>query len=129
MIAIFVFMKTPKAENVDAYINDFPDAVRARLTEMRSIIRAAAPEAEETISYGMPTFKLNGNLVHFAAHTSHVGFYPMPEGVDAFDAEAAPYRSGKGTLQFPIDKPLPESLITRIVNFRVSENLKKKKKR
>ncbi|MBA2421832.1 MAG: DUF1801 domain-containing protein, partial [Chitinophagales bacterium] len=91
----------------------------------RVIIRKAAPKAEETINYAMPTFTLNGNLVHFAAYKNHIGFYPTPSGIDAFKKELSLYKGAKGSVQFPIDKPLPWALITKIVKFRVKENLEK----
>jgi uncharacterized protein YdhG (YjbR/CyaY superfamily) len=112
-------------DSVDAYIAQFPDEVQEMLRTLRKIIRGAAPEAEEKISYRMPTFVLHGNLVHFAAFKSHIGLYPAPSGVEAFVPELSAYRSGKGSIQFPMDKPLPSELITRIVKFRVAENAKR----
>jgi uncharacterized protein YdhG (YjbR/CyaY superfamily) len=94
------------------------------LNELRQTIREAAPQAEETISYQMPTFRLNGNLVHFAAFKNHIGFYPTPTGIEAFQKELSSYKGAKGSVQFPIDQPLPLSLIRRIVEYRVRENLK-----
>jgi uncharacterized protein YdhG (YjbR/CyaY superfamily) len=117
-----------RSAEVDAYIAGFPPATRRLLEEMRQTISAAAPEASEKISYQMPTFYLEGNLVHFAAFTSHIGFYPVPTGISAFEKELAPYKQGKGSVQFPLDKPLPLDLVARIVKFRVAENLGKKKK-
>jgi uncharacterized protein YdhG (YjbR/CyaY superfamily) len=116
-------------ETMDEYINTFPEDVRAILNELRQIIREAAPEAEETISYQMPTFRLNGNLVHFAAFKNHVGFYPTPTGIEAFKDELSPYKGAKGSVQFPIDQPLPLSLIRRIVAYRVKENSAHKPRR
>ena len=113
---------------IDEYINTFPEDVRAILEKIRETIRKAAPGAEEAISYQMPTFKLNGNLVHFAAYKNHIGFYPVPSGIEAFKAELVPYIAGKGTLRFPLDKPIPYDLIEKVVMFRVKENLAKKKK-
>ena len=95
------------------------------LQEIRATIKAAAPEAVEKISYQMPTFAQNGNLVHFAAFTKHIGFYPVPTGIEAFKAELAVYKQGKGSVQFPLDQPMPLDLISRIVQFRVQENLAK----
>jgi len=95
---------------------------------MREAIQKAAPEAEEAISYAMPTFKLNGNLVHFAAYQNHVGFYPVPSGMKEFEKELSVYKSGKGSAQFPHDQPLPLALVTKIVKFRVKENLGNPKK-
>jgi uncharacterized protein YdhG (YjbR/CyaY superfamily) len=116
-------------ETMDEYINTFPEDVRAILNELRQTIREAAPEAEETISYQMPTFRLNGNLVHFAAFKNHVGFYPTPTGIEAFKDELSPYKGAKGSVQFPIDQPLPLSLIRRIVAYRVKENSAHKPRR
>jgi len=113
---------------IDEYINTFPEDVRAILEKIRETIRKAAPGAEEAISYQMPTFKLNGNLVHFAAYKNYIGFYPVPSGIEAFKGELAPYIAGKGTLRFPLDKPIPYDLIEKVVTFRVKENLAKKKK-
>lgn len=111
--------------SIDEYIATFPDPIQRILTEMRSAIKAAAPEAEEKISYQMPTFYLKGNLVHFAALKNHIGFYPTPSGIEAFKNETTGYKSTKGALQFPIDKPMPFELITKIVKFRVAENLQR----
>lgn len=110
---------------VDNYINGFPEDVRKILQQVRETIRKAAPEASETISYAMPTFVLNGNLVHFAAFKNHIGFYPVPSGIEAFKEELSVYKGAKGSVQFPIDKPMPLDLIERIVKFRVQENLQK----
>ena len=90
---------------------------------MRKTIKAAAPQAEEAMSYGMPTFKLNGNLVHFAGYTNHIGFYPAPSGISAFKKELSKYKQAKGSVQFPIDDPIPFNTVTKIVKFRVKENL------
>jgi len=111
--------------SIDEYIATFPDDVRAKLQELRAVIRASAPDAKEKISYQMPTFALNGNLVHFAAFKRHIGFYPAPRGIEEFKDELSAYKGSKGAVQFPIDQPLPLELIGRIVKFRVSENLKK----
>jgi uncharacterized protein YdhG (YjbR/CyaY superfamily) len=99
------------------------------LNGLRQTIRDAAPEAEETINYQMPTFTLNGNLVHFAALKSHIGFYPTPTGIEAFKEELSAYQGAKGSVQFPIDQPLPLSLIRRIVEYRVKENSDRKPKK
>jgi uncharacterized protein YdhG (YjbR/CyaY superfamily) len=115
-------------KSIDEYIETFPEDVRKILNELRRTIRETAPEAQETISYQMPTFTLNGNLVHFAAFKHHIGFYPTPTGVEAFKADLSRYKGAKGSVQFPIDQPLPLPLIRRIVEYRVQENLKKKKK-
>ncbi len=112
---------------IDEYIEGFPKDIQGILEKLRVTIRKAAPEAEETINYAIPTFTLNGNLVHFAAAKNHIGFYPAPTGSEAFKKELSSYKSGKGSVQFPLDKPIPLSLITKIVKFRVKENLKKVK--
>jgi uncharacterized protein YdhG (YjbR/CyaY superfamily) len=111
-------------KSIDAYIASFPAETQKILRELRATIQAAAPEATEKISYQIPTFALKGNLVHFAAFTNHIGFYPTPSGIEAFQQELAMYAGAKGSVQFPIDKPLPLELIGRIVKFRVAENLK-----
>ena len=112
---------------VDDYIAQFPDDVQAVLRQVRKTIKEAAPQAEETISYAMPTFKLNGNLVHFAGYKRHIGFYPAPTGIEQFKDEISAYKWAKGSLQFPLTEPIPFDLIRRIVLFRVSENVEKKK--
>lgn len=111
--------------SIDEYIASFPEDIQNILNDIRATIRAAAPEATEKISYQMPTFFLNGNLVHFAAFKTHIGFYPTPSGIDEFKAELSKYKGGKGSIQFPIDQPVPLDLIAKIVKYRVSENLKK----
>lgn len=107
---------------IDAYISSFPSDVQAILQQIRGIVRAAAPDAEEAIKYRIPTFVLGGNLVHFAAFAHHIGFYPTPSGMTQFQAELAAYRTAKGSVQFPLDKPIPYPLIKKIVKFRVQEN-------
>ncbi len=114
-------------KTIDEYIAGYPPNVQKILQQIRRTIRKAAPDAEETISYRMPTFTLKGNLVYFAAFKSHIGFYPIPTGIEAFKKELAVYKQGKGSVQFPIDKPLPVNLIARIVKFRVKENLERAK--
>ena len=116
-------------KDINEFIADFPDDIQLILEKIRATIQKAAPDAKEAIKYGMPTFVLNGNLVHFAAYKNHIGFYPAPTGIDAFIEELAQYRTGKGTIQFPVDKPIPYDLITKVVKFRVEENLKKLKKK
>jgi uncharacterized protein YdhG (YjbR/CyaY superfamily) len=118
-------MESNKAgfSSIDAYIATFPPDVQEILESLRATIRAAAPEAVEKISYQMPTFALKGNLVHFAAFKHHIGFYPTPSGITAFKQELSIYPNAKGSVQFPIDQPLPMDLISRIVRFRVAENL------
>ena len=115
--------KRSMATSIDAYISAFPPSTQTMLEELRRLIKATAPGATETISYAIPTFDLNGrHLVHFAGYERHIGFYPVPSGVEAFKEELSPYRSGKGSVQFPLDQPLPADLIRRIVEFRVLEN-------
>lgn len=114
-------IKAEPAKNIDEYIAGFPREVQARLRKIRAIIRKAAPEAAEAIKYQIPTFVLNGNLVHFAAFPKHIGFYPTPSAIKAFSAELADYESAKGSVQFPLDKPVPFELIERMVAFRVKE--------
>lgn len=116
---------TIKPDNIDNYISAFPKETQIILEEIRSVVRKAAPGAEETISYAIPTFKLNGNLVHFAAFKNHIGFYPTPSGIEEFEKELSVYKQGKGSVQFPIDKPMPLKLISRIVKYRVNKNLEK----
>lgn len=113
----------PAPTTIDEYIAVFPDDVQLILQQIRQTIHEAAPEAQETISYQMPTFKLHGNLVHFAAFKKHIGFYPVPSGIEAFKDELAAYAGGKGSVQFPLSEPIPYDLIRRIVTFRVAENL------
>jgi len=111
--------------SMDEYIASFPADIQRILEEVRAVIRASAPEAKEKISYQMPTFDLEGNLVHFAAHKNHIGFYPTPSGIQAFKEELSIYVGAKGSVQFPIDQPMPLELIRKIVKFRVTENLEK----
>lgn len=110
---------------MDEYIKTFPEETQKILEEIRATIKAAAPDAQEKISYQMPTFFLHGNLVHFAAFKNHIGFYPVPTGIAKFKKELSVYEQGKGSAQFPLDKPMPLDLITKIVKFRVKENLAK----
>jgi len=120
-------MKNAPAENIDAYIAAFPADVQQVLEEIRATVKKAAPDAKEAIKYAMPTFTLQGNLVHFAAFKHHIGFYPVPQGNAAFDDELSKYKQGKGSVQFPLDKPMPLALITRLVKFLVKRNLEKAK--
>jgi uncharacterized protein YdhG (YjbR/CyaY superfamily) len=124
-------MKTKQTApgNIDEYVAGFPQDVRAILEKMRTTIRRAAPGAQETISYQIPTFTLKGNLVHFAAFKKHIGFYPTSTGIARFKNELSAYKSAKGSVQFPLDKPIPYGLIGRIVKFRVRESLERKKHR
>lgn len=119
----------PGFKTIDEYIDTFPEDVQKILNELRQTIREIAPEAEETINYQIPTFTLNGNLVHFAAFPNHIGFYPTPSGMEAFKKELSGYKSAKGSVQFPIHEPLPLPLIRRIVEYRVKENLERKPKK
>lgn len=112
-------------QNIDEYISGFSIEIQNRLQEIRTTICNAAPDATETISYQMPTFTLHGNLVHFAAYKNHIGFYPTPSGTSAFQKELSIYKSGKGSVQFPHNQPLPLSLVTEIVKLRVQLNLEK----
>jgi uncharacterized protein YdhG (YjbR/CyaY superfamily) len=116
-----------KPKDIDEYIAGYPEDIQDLLHKIRSTINKAAPEAEEVISYGMPAFKLNGLLVWVAAHSKHIGFYPKASGIAAFKNELSIYKGAKGSVQFPYDKPLPLKLITKIVKFRVAENLQKTK--
>lgn len=120
-------MKTQQIapKNIDEYIASFPDDVQAILRKIRSTIRKAAPDAQETISYQIPTFTLNGRyLIYFAGYTKHISIYPAPRGVEQFKKALAAYQAGKGTLRLPLDKPIPFGLIRRIVKFRMKENMK-----
>lgn len=112
----------PAPQTIDQYIAGFPEDVQQILQQIRQTIRAAAPEAQEAISYQMPTFKLHGNLVHFAVHKKHIGFYPAPSGIEAFKEELAPFASSKGAVQFPLDQPIPYDLISKITAFRAGQN-------
>jgi uncharacterized protein YdhG (YjbR/CyaY superfamily) len=114
-----------KPTTITAYIADFPTEIRLLLEEFRQTIISAAPGASEIISYGIPTFYLEGNLVHFAAIKNHIGFYPGPSGIEAFKEEFAKYHTAKGSVQFPLNQPLPLKLISVVVEFRVKENLER----
>jgi uncharacterized protein YdhG (YjbR/CyaY superfamily) len=107
---------------IDEYIAGFPKDIQKKLEDIRATIRKAAPNAEEAIKYAMPTFVLNGNLVHFAAFKNHIGFYPTPSGIESFKKELSVYKGAKGSVQFPLDQPLPLALITRIVKYRITKN-------
>jgi len=121
-------MSKPKKQfkSMDEYIGTFPKIVQDILEKLRQTIRKSAPKAEEAISYQIPTFKLNGNLVHFAAYKNHIGFYPTPSGIEAFKKELSSYEISKGTIKFPINKPIPFDLVRKIVEYRVKENVEKK---
>lgn len=112
-------------ESIDDYISKFPSEIQEILSTIRKVIKETAPDAIEKISYQMPTFTLHGNLVHFAAFKNHIGFYPTPNGIDAFKEELSVYKGAKGSIQFPLNKPMPYELISKIVKFRVAENIKK----
>jgi uncharacterized protein YdhG (YjbR/CyaY superfamily) len=117
-------MKSRRApKNIDEYIAGFPAVVQKILEKIRETIRKAAPDAEEKISYQIPAFLLHGNLIFFAAYQHHISLYPAPRGVEQFKKELAGYKGGKGTVQFPLDQPIPFGLITRIVKYRVQTNL------
>lgn len=119
----------PTFQTIGEYIAQFPQPVQQILQEIRQVIQDTAPEAEEKISYQMPTFYLHGNLVHFAAYKNHIGFYPAPTGIEAFRDELSLYKGAKGSVQFPLSKPIPFELIRKIVMFRLKENLTKAEKR
>ncbi len=116
-----------KPKDFDEYIASYPEDIQEILERLREAIKKAAPGAEEVISYGMPSYRQNGRLIYFAAHKSHIGLYPMATGIAAFRNRLSAYKWSKGTVQFPFDKPLPLGLITKIVKFRVKENLQKVK--
>lgn len=111
--------------SIDEYILQFSPEIQEILKNLRKVIKEAAPEAKETMSWQMPTFVLYGNLVHFAAHKNHIGFYPAPTGIEAFKDELSEYKGAKGSVQFPYKNPMPYELISKIVKFRVAENNKK----
>lgn len=114
-----------KPVDTDAYISGYPNETQKSLKQLRATIKKAAPQAEEVISYGMPAYKWNGMLVYFAAYEKHIGFYPGSSGIAAFKKELASYKTSKGTVQFPVDEPVPLPLIARIVKFRLKENQEK----
>jgi uncharacterized protein YdhG (YjbR/CyaY superfamily) len=122
-------MNKKNLRNIDDYMDRFPKEVQQLLKKMRLTIKKAAPKAKETISYGIPSFTLDGSLVWFAAFKSHIGFYPGTLAITAFKKELSPYKVGKGSIQFQFDEPLPLALVSRIVKFRVKQNLSKKKKK
>jgi uncharacterized protein YdhG (YjbR/CyaY superfamily) len=119
-------MKKPK--DIDEYVSRFPTDIQPALEQLRATIKKSAPTAVEVISYGMPAFKLNGMLVWFAAHSKHIGFYPRMSAIEAFKKELSIYKGAKGSVQFPLGKALPLGLISKIVKFRVKENLARAKK-
>jgi uncharacterized protein YdhG (YjbR/CyaY superfamily) len=121
-------MDKKQYKSIDEYIAGFPENIQNILQNLRHVIHEAAPDAQETISYSMPAFRLNGILVYFAAFKDHIGFFPTSSGVSAFTKELAPYDVSKGTIRFPLNKPIPDGLVAKIVKFRVRENLNRKKK-
>ena len=112
-------------QDVDEYISGFPEDVQVKLEKLRATIREAAPEAEEKISYQMPTYAQEGNLVHFAAYKNHIGFYPTPSGIEKYKEALSVYKGAKGSVQFPLNEPIPYELVREIVAFRVQENLER----
>lgn len=122
-------METKKPSNIEEYIGTFPNEVQEILEKIRATIQNAAPDAKEKISYSMPAFEQNGIVVYFAAYKNHIGLYALPSSHEKFKDDLSQYKSGKGSVQFPLDKPMPFELITRIVKFRVKENLEKIKKK
>jgi uncharacterized protein YdhG (YjbR/CyaY superfamily) len=114
-------MKLADYSDIEGYIASFPHEIQPLLQEIRKTIQAAAPEATEAIRYGIPTFRFRGNLVHFAAYETHIGFYPTPSGIEAFKEELSRFELGKGTVRFPLNGPIPLELIKKIVEFRVKE--------
>jgi uncharacterized protein YdhG (YjbR/CyaY superfamily) len=120
-------MMTDHTNDIGKYIAGFPAETRRLLEQLRAMVRKAAPEAEEVISYGMPAYKYHGIVLYFAGYNHHIGFYPTSSAIEAFKKELSVYKGAKGSVQFPLDKPLPADLIKRIVRFRVQENLEKAK--
>lgn len=118
-----VLMMNDSTNDVENYIHQFPEETQAKLQLIRETIRKAAPQSTEKISYAIPTFDLYGNLVHFAGYKNHIGFYPGTGGIEAFQSEISIYKSAKGSMQFPLNKPLPLDLITEITKFRVNQNM------
>jgi len=121
-----IMAKKRDFKSTDEYIATFPKDVQSVMEKLRKAIKEEAPKATETISYQMPTFKLNGNLVHFAAYKKHIGFYPTPSAIEAFREKLSSYKTSKGAIQFPLDKSLPIDLVKEMVRFRVKQNLAKK---
>ncbi len=122
-------MTADAPKTIDEYISAFPADIQVRLEAVRAAIHGTVPQAKESIKYAMPTFELKGNLVHFAAFKNHIGFYPAPMGIKAFEEELAQYKTGKGSIQFPFEKLTPLDLIRQIVEYRVLENLEKAEKK
>jgi uncharacterized protein YdhG (YjbR/CyaY superfamily) len=122
-------MKNKTPRNIDEYIKKYPEEIQKILQNIRATVRKSAPNAEETICYQIPTFKMEKNLVHFAAFTKHIGFFPTSSGVTRFKKELKAFKTSKGTIQFPLDKPIPYGLISKITKFRVNETIQKRGKR
>jgi uncharacterized protein YdhG (YjbR/CyaY superfamily) len=120
-------MKEKTITTIDEYIEQSPENIQQALKNIRKVIKESAPNAGERISYKMPAFYLEGNLVYFAAFKNHIGFYPVPSGINKFEQELSVYKQGKGSIQFPLDQPIPYKLISKIVKYRVKENLEKAK--
>ena len=128
-MAIVMSSSRGQYKTIDEYISAFPNDARKISDGLRKAIHEAAPNAQEAVSYGMPTFKLNGNLVHFAAHKNHIGFYPRgPSAIEAFKDQLYEYEQSKGTVRFPLNRPIPLELVKQIVRFRVQQNESKKKR-
>lgn len=121
--------RSKRYTSVDEYLADQPEKIRDLLEALRGIIKKAAPRVTERISYNMPAYDLNGILVYFAGYKGHIGFYPTASGIRAFQQEIAKFENSKGAIRFPLDKPLPKTLITQIVKFRLQENLEKAKRK
>lgn len=118
-------MDNSEYQTIDEFIAQFPPEVQEALQTMRKVIREVAPDAKEKIAYGIPTFDYFGNLVHFSAYKNHIGFYPAPSGIEQFKEALAKYQKGKGTIQFPLDQPIPYDLVREVTIYRVAENLRK----
>jgi uncharacterized protein YdhG (YjbR/CyaY superfamily) len=126
---IFMDKRRSACKSIDEYIQSFPRHIQSKLEELREVIKDLAPQAQEKISYQIPTFFLNGNLVHFAAYTNHIGFYPGSAAINVYKAELSKYKLSKGTIQFPLTEPIPLNLIKKIVKFRVKVNTAKNKRK
>lgn len=120
---------SPTSNEIDAYIANFPKHVQDILRAIRALVREVAPDAQEKINYGIPTFTLNGNLVHYAGFKTHIGFYPTPSGIEKFKKELSKYEGAKGSVKFPLDQPIPYDLIRKITEFRVKEQQARAKKK
>jgi uncharacterized protein YdhG (YjbR/CyaY superfamily) len=129
MAGVSMEKRSTLATSIDQYISEAPQEVQERLNNLRTVIKAEVPDAEERIAYAMPTFSQNGNLVHFAYFKNHIGFFPAPSGIENFKDELAKYKTSKGTVQFPLDEDIPMDLVREIVRFRLKENLAKAAKK